>query len=77
MSRKIYEVSVAIMSTPNASDYAELVAKNAIKALREPTDEMLDAGAIVEDGKYGLEDYNRAKAKARLSWQAMIDRLLK
>lgn len=42
----IFRVSQAIRATPNASDYDTLVAINAIKAMREPTEKMV--GAIIK-----------------------------
>jgi hypothetical protein len=42
----IERVAKAILETPNASDYERLVAINAIKAMREPTDKMLKAEGV-------------------------------
>lgn len=64
MSEIIKRVSEAILNTPNASDYAELVAKNAIRAMREPTKEMIDA--------FYIDHYGDAEK----AWQAMIDKVL-
>lgn len=63
----IERVSEAILNTPNASDYKTLVAINAIKAMREPTE-----GMIVEGAKHVVLYKN-----ANDVYQAMIDQILK
>lgn len=68
----IFKVSQAIRATPNASDYAELVAINAIKAMREPTEKMLAA----IHGSYPDIPDKLASHYAKVKWQAMIDAVL-
>jgi len=71
MNDMIERVSEAILNTPNASDYKELVAKNAIRAMREPTEEMYKVGASMtisaQSGSIDIEEV----------WQTMIDEALK
>lgn len=61
----IARVSKAILETPNASDYKTLVAINAIKAMREPTSNMLIKA-----------DYLMFRDKCKDIWQRMIDAVL-
>lgn len=68
MNEMIERVSEAILNTPNASDYPILVARNAIKAMREPTEDMSFAGAEASG-----EDYLPIAIKC---YQAMIDKAL-
>ncbi len=56
-------VSKAILETPNASDYERLVAVNAIKAMREPTEKMLEAS-------------NTGEFDNKLVWYQMIDAVI-
>lgn len=51
----IERVSKAILETPNASDYKRLVAVNAIKAMREPTNNMIIT-VIESKGQQGYSD---------------------
>ena len=53
----IKRVSRAIVETPNASDYHELVAKNAIRAMR-------DLPHYITPGTVLREDWERAIDKA-------------
>lgn len=64
----IERVSKAILETPNASDYKTLVAKNAIKAMREPTEKMLGAGMDGDSLEMGSSAYG--------CWQDMIDAII-
>jgi hypothetical protein len=53
----IERVSKAILETPNASDYPVLVARNAIKVMREPTKQMVDTFSSYDiDGYQGFID---------------------
>ena len=62
----IERVSKAILETPNSSDYKELVARNAIKAMRDLSCELIEAGDIqIEfDGSF------------ELAWQKTIDGII-
>lgn len=64
----IKRVSEAILNTPNASDYKELVAKNAIRAMREPTD--------YQRNKYYELSFNTTVFNDG-DWQRAIDSILK
>lgn len=64
----IKRVSEAILNTPNASDYKTLVAINAIKAMREPTEDMVNAADNSNSLEIGSSAYG--------CWQAMIDKVL-
>lgn len=61
----IERVGKAILYTPNASDYHKLVAIAAIKAMREPTEKMLEAGTDVGPDRAPSE-----------YWYAMIDAII-
>jgi hypothetical protein len=70
----IERVSKAILETPNASDYETLVAINAIKAMREPTDKMLEAGREAFKDCWSLEPGEGLdEPPAPVIWEAMID----
>jgi hypothetical protein len=58
----IERVAKAILETPNASDYKTLVAKNAIKAMREPTKRMCNKGYAVRP--------------IEVCWRTMIDAII-
>lgn len=64
----IKRVSEAILNTPNASDYAELVAKNAIKAMRELS---------IDVWKIGEIDIQRDNRDFEHTWKIVIDEILK
>ena len=66
MNEILKKVSDAILNTPNASDYPRLVAINAVKALRELTPELIDAGDIQIEFDSSFE----------LAWHTMIDRIV-
>lgn len=67
----IERVSEAIRRTPNASDYNELVAINAIKAMREPTEKMINSpmARCYNTGPYGDKEVRRI-------FTAMIDAVI-
>lgn len=58
----IERVSKAILETPNTSDYERLVAINAIKAMREPTEKMVIAAP--------------GHSNIRKTYQAMLDAII-
>lgn len=66
----IERVAKAILETPNASDYETLVARNAIKAMREPTVSMAIVGCME------LPDYDPDIDAAKNCWNAMIDAVI-
>lgn len=66
----IKRVSIAILNTPNASDYAILVGINAIKTMREPTEKMKSAGSM------NLPDYDPSDDDAGICWKNMINAVL-
>jgi hypothetical protein len=70
----IERVAKAILETPNASDYKTLVAINAIKAMREPTEKMKFAGsnATVLSNIDTMTD----AVGAGVAWNAMIDAII-
>lgn len=71
MNEMMKRVSEAIINTPNASDYEYLVARNAIRAMREPTNAMKSCSDEIHWGYSchvcgGLTE----------GWYAMIDKAL-
>jgi hypothetical protein len=54
------------------------LARAAIAAMREPTDEMLRNVAVnkFDTKDTALQQYHRAKDMAKLNWQSMIDKEL-
>jgi hypothetical protein len=75
MNEFVKRVSDAILNTPNASDYAELVAKNAIRAMMEPTKEMMDAGCA-DYLSQERQDFRRVPWNGRRMLQAMLRAVL-
>lgn len=70
----VERVSKAILETPNAFDYVTLVAKNAIHAMFDPTEEMLNAARDWSREKYGKPIGNEAAIEC---FHAMIEGALK
>lgn len=87
MSEMIERVTSAILSKMwnenfDGTDKIQIslireAAVEAIKIMKEPTDEMVKNGALFDRNDTILEGYNKAKQNARISWQAMIEAALK
>jgi len=77
MSEMIERVAEIIHKYPYfTGEECKAIAKAAIAAMREPTDDMVAAGAVFHIRERDLNGYNKSKNDAKVSWQAMIDEAL-
>lgn len=78
MSEMVERVAAAIDEAiekwdPRASKFRDFAARAAIKAMCEPTETMVEAGYMADNG----EDRNLGERGAKEAWQLMIDAALK
>lgn len=76
MNEMLNRIANAIVDTPNASDYSELVARNVVKAMREPTEQMKGEGAKASHIHLGADESIGYEGATDV-WQSMIDEILK
>lgn len=68
---KLQDIGYGV-GTINAGQLADALARAAIEAMREPTEDMISAGAGAEDAEFGVIGLNAATE----AWRLMIDEAL-